>query len=141
MEKAYSLLTPRRSFMVVEKGSKYYFVWWLFKNGSYHEAKTKALISDPADTLVVLDWGTTKATGYTPQEIRQKMKKLPPWKTTRYVYFVNLATGGEIWDCMNGSCVRGEERGKIKSAIDSEITDSLFRSYLAKHKLWGLNFE
>ena len=141
METPYSILTPRRSFMVVEKGSKYYFTWWLFKNGSYHEATTKALISDTADTLVVRDWGTAKATGYTPQEIRQKMKKLPPWKTTRYVYFFNAATGGEIWDCLNGSPVRGEERGKIRSAIDSKIMESLHRSYLAKHKLWGLNFE
>jgi hypothetical protein len=141
METPYSILTPRRSFMVIEKGKKLYFVWWLFKNGADHQAMTKALISDPANALVVINWGTEKPTEYSYYEIRRKMKKLPPWTTTRYLYAFNFTTGGEIWDLVNKVLLRGEERSKIRSTVDSEIIASLGRSYLAKHKLWGLKFE
>jgi hypothetical protein len=141
METAYSILTPTKSFMVIEKGKKLYFVWWLSKNDADHQARTKALISEPANALVVINWGTEQPTKYSYYEIRQKMKKLPPWTTTRYLYAFNFTTGGEIWDLVNKVLLRGEERGKIKSAVDSEIIASLGRSYLAKHKLWGLKFE
>jgi hypothetical protein len=141
MEVPYSILTPRRSFMVIENGSNYFFFCWLFKDDSYYQATTEALISDAADALVVMDWGTEKATGYTPEEVQQKMKKLPPWKKTRYLYVFNFHTEGEILDLLNGTLLRGEKSNIIRSAVDWEIIVSLSKSSLAEHKLWTLNLE
>jgi hypothetical protein len=139
MTEAYGIVTPRRAFVVIQKGKKYEFVWWLFKyNGPFCRATTKALISEEADVLVVMEKGKIEEVDYTPQYATQTAKALPPWTSTRYVYFFKSAAPKEIWDCKEKRLLEEEECGEITTAIDSEIILFLYR--FAGRRLWGQTF-
>jgi len=139
MQNNYGVVTPRRSFVVMQKGNKYRFVWWLFKGHQFHKAVTIALISEPANTLVVTDKGKEKPVEYTPPDATAMAKALPPWTLTRYVYFFKTDKPGEIWDLKDKKLLGGKEYDAIVSAVAPEIT-SLTTSLVGVPQLWGQYF-